>query len=361
MENMERNTTFDFVKFFAIIFVICIHANPFIGVDYPLVNGEIINYIIETVARFAVPFFFIVSGHLFTLKVTSKKENFYYFQKYILKLGKIFITWSIIYFLYDAGQNSLKAFLSGESIKSQVETAWAHTFSLETLFFRGSDTAYQLWYLTALIWSIVIVYVFIRWKKINLLLIVALMLNIIGLFGQSYSTFYELGVRTRETIFFGLCYTSLGSFFALYKVRIIKLLNHLQFRHLLLAVFLFTILQIIESLFLRENFGAQPGDYYLSTIPLTVSLFSLTLKYPHFGKGSFFTLIGTKTLGIYIIHTMVLSIIDNLIGLFNIEFIRQTVTYYIILIPSVLLISYLTYEYIQRWKNELKSLVRIKV
>jgi hypothetical protein len=50
-----------------------------------------------------------------------------------------------------------------------------------------------------------------------------------------------------------------------------------------------------------------------------------------------------------------------LIGLFNIEFIRQTVTYYIILIPSVLLISYLTYEYIQRWKNELKSLVRIKV
>jgi peptidoglycan/LPS O-acetylase OafA/YrhL len=359
MEHMERNTAFDYTKFFAIVFVICIHANPFEGVDYPLVNGEMINFVIETIARFAVPFFFIVSGYLFTQKILSESGKSAYFQKYITKLAKIFIVWSIIYFLYDAGQNALKAYISGESMKEKVGTAWSNTFTLETLFFRGSDTAYQLWYLTALIWSIVILYIFIRWQKVNLLLIAALILNIIGLFGQSYSIFYELNINTRETLFFGLCYTSLGSFVALYRYKIFQLLSKIQIRYFLFSVVLFTMLQIIEGLYFVEYLGAKAGDYYFSTIPLIISLFLLTLKVPQFGKKSLLTSIGTKTLGIYVIHTMVISIINNLVGLFNIEFIRQTIIYHIILIPSIIIISYISYELIQKWKRALKSTGKI--
>lgn len=66
---MERNYSIDFIKFFATVFVVCIHVNPSHD-DFFLGNQEnVLDVIVDTFARFAVPFFFIVSGYLFMNKI----------------------------------------------------------------------------------------------------------------------------------------------------------------------------------------------------------------------------------------------------------------------------------------------------
>jgi len=62
---MERNYAIDYFKFFAIFFIVCIHTTPFRGSELWGFDGNSINGIINTFARFGVPFFFVSSGFLF--------------------------------------------------------------------------------------------------------------------------------------------------------------------------------------------------------------------------------------------------------------------------------------------------------
>ncbi|WP_430871731.1 acyltransferase family protein, partial [Escherichia coli] len=57
---MQRNYAIDFIKFFAILAVVIIHTFPS--------NDQLGYFVLDNLSRFAVPFFFVASGYLFSLK-----------------------------------------------------------------------------------------------------------------------------------------------------------------------------------------------------------------------------------------------------------------------------------------------------
>ncbi|WP_165970981.1 acyltransferase family protein [Peribacillus frigoritolerans] len=157
-------------------------------------------FILDNLSRFAVPFFFVASGYLFGNKIINTRESVGYFKRYVIKIFKIYVCWLIFYTIYAV----LVIYLSDSNVLQKL-MQYFDEFTVMNLFYFGKGTSgYQLWFLTSLIWSIIILFIFYRLKKINVLLTLSFILNILGLFGQSYSLFFNISISTRDALFFGL-------------------------------------------------------------------------------------------------------------------------------------------------------------
>jgi len=68
---MNRISSVDTIRLLAIISVIAIHTRPF---SYNEDSGELYYYLdifINQMARFAVPFFFVISGYFWGVKIRN--------------------------------------------------------------------------------------------------------------------------------------------------------------------------------------------------------------------------------------------------------------------------------------------------
>ncbi len=104
---------------------------------------------------------------------------------------------------------------------------------------------------------------------------------------------FPLSFQTRDALFFGLFYTVLGAMFALYGKQILSVLNARPMIYLA-SFFVFSALEIIERYWLVNIQHSKPGDYFISTIFLSASLFLFVLSSPGLGKNSFFSKVGKK-------------------------------------------------------------------
>ena len=335
---MERNNSIDFIKFFAILFVVAIHSSPF------AYNTSVDN-IINIFARFAVPFFFMVSGYFLGKKLQVVKNTNGYVRNSLFKNLKLYISWITVFFFYDLSVRILEAITAGEKLKNVIGQYLEVFFSLKILYYGTETGSYHLWFLIALLWSILIVYVFVRLNKLSILLIASLLLSIVGVFGQSYSVIWEIPIDTRDTLFFGLFYTALGSFFAYHQHKLIW-----SNKIWLCLVGVFSAIQVVEGIVLVNYFNAPLGDYYLSTIPLCISLFAVALKSKGVAENNILAKIGKNSVGIYVMHPIFLSAAMILVEFLRIEYITDTLVWNILYTPAVLLISYICYMLIQKNK-----------
>jgi surface polysaccharide O-acyltransferase-like enzyme len=332
---MERNYAIDFVKFFAILAVVIIHTFP----D----NDKLGYFILDNVSRFAVPFFFAASGYLFSLKVNDHPDSFSYFKKYVTKILKIYFSWLVFYFTYDV----VRLFITNQGERSKY---FNELTALNLLYYGQGTSGYQLWFVISLVWSIAIVYLFFRLKRVKLLLIIAFCLNLLGLFGQSYSVFDELPVSTtRAALYVSLFYTTVG--FWLASVQTWRKYNRRIYFYLFC---LFTLLQVLEGYLLEKGLDAKHGEYFFSTIFLTLFLFLFALSSPHLGKGSLITKIGGNSLGIYAIHVFCIDMIDVMFKKFGL--VQGTQNFILNLLDAFLVftLSYLTYQFLQRVKKRFR-------
>lgn len=327
---MKRIHSFDFIKFFAIVGVIVIHSGMFWG-NINGVDTSFLGFILNTLSRFAVPFFFITAGFMFSLK-TEDYGVLKYYKKYIKLILIPYIVWSVIY-LVDG------AFLSGTGGLDRV----VDVLSVGDFLYYGKKISEPLWFLPGLFISITITALAIRYKFIKVAVIIALVLNIVGLFGQgqNYVLFFPVNIFTRDSLFFGLFYTSLGAYLAIgekYK----KYSKNPKLWFVLAG--LFALLMVIERYILVEisNWNLF-GDFYLFTIPLTFSLFMGCLCSPELGKKSILTKFGRGTLGIYLIHSLVMIWVR--VPLFNIYSyeLYSKIWWHLFYVPVVFLLSWLLY------------------
>ncbi|MRX52394.1 acyltransferase family protein [Bacillus idriensis] len=338
---MERNYAIDFIKFFAIFAVVVIHTFP--------LDSQIELFILDNLFRFAVPFFFVASGYLFGNKIINTRESVEYFKRYVIKIIKIYVCWLIFYTIYDV----LVIYLSDSNVLQKL-MKYFDEFTMLNLFYFGKGTSgYQLWFLTSLIWSIIILYIIYRLKKINFLLTLSFILNIIGLFGQSYSMFFKLPISTRDAVFFGLFYTTLGFFFALHSQKIKSLKINATIYLYLFVVFSF--LQVMEGYILEKKLSSSHGEYFISTIFLTVFLFSFALNFSQLGKGMLITKIGSNALGIYIIHVFFIKIMDMGINILGLKSMTENLIWPQLYSLFIFVISYLAYNGIQSLKLAFKG------
>jgi fucose 4-O-acetylase-like acetyltransferase len=328
---MERNYAIDFVKFFAILAVVIIHTFP--G------NDKLGYFILDNVSRFAVPFFFAASGYLFSLKVNNHPDSYSYFKKYVTKILKIYFSWLIFYFTYDI----VRLFFTNQDELSKYFDGMT---ALNLLYYGQGTSGYQLWFVISLVWSIAILYFFFRLKKVKLLFIISLCLNLLGLFGQSYSVFDELPVSTtRAALYVSLFYTTMGFWFA--SIQRFPKLNYFY----LFCFFLIT--QIFEGYWLEKGLDAKHGEYFFSTIFLTVFLFLFALSSPKLGKGSLLTKIGANSLGIYAIHVFFIDMIDILFKKLRLE--QGSHHLFLNLLDAFLVftLSYIAYQLLQYGKKRM--------
>ncbi len=341
---MNRNTTIDFVKFFAMIFIVYIHASSFEQVSLFGIEGEKIHLTIDTFARFGVPFFFMVSGFLVVNQVDKRGGK--YFTNYVWKLVKLYAAWFLFFVAYD-----LVFKIIDEGLSSPVIVEYFRSFTPLQIFYYGAGhSQYHLWYLLAAIWGMIIFAIFYYFNKMNLLLLFSFLLHLLGMFNQSYSGIYNFELNSRDGVFFGLFYITLGAVFA--KNQKIKDLSTKIKPHVwLYAFFGFSLLQLVERVYLMYWMDGKEGNYFMFTILVSISLFMFVISKPNIGEGSWVNSIGKKTVGIYVAHPVILNLTNRFTDYWEINFIRDELWWGILLTPYFFFAAYVLYILLQKVKT----------
>lgn len=138
----------DVAKFVFALLVIIIHTRPFSGLS------DIIDfYLVDVIARIAVPLFFAISGYLFFNglryqdgKISKCAENRAKLFKYLKRIVLLYFGWSIVYILVQ--------------LPHWYQTGWWGKALLKdcAASFLFSGSYYHLWYLLALIYALPLLY-----------------------------------------------------------------------------------------------------------------------------------------------------------------------------------------------------------
>ena len=267
----------DVLRFLCAILIIMIHVVPLgssQGRAVLLLNHALRNVL----ARAAVPFFFMCSGFFLYRKTPADRFSTEPTKKTVLRLGRLYLLWSAIYFpIRFAG------FFSSPKGFRHAALGYVRDF-----IFSGSFL--QLWYLPALIFSVLLVSALLkRGFPPRRIVLIALLFYLPGLLAQSWfglirplaslaprlwgilKLVQKLIYSTRDGLFDGFFFVSLGMLFAFEDVRVPK-------KTALTGWLLGMLLLFVES-FLLERLGwAREHDMYLALIPASFFGFAWVLQ-----------------------------------------------------------------------------------
>lgn len=306
----ERIYSFDFLKFFAALSPVVLHTEPFIKCNNLEIGDIKMSFILISIMKL-VPIFFVISGYLVCKGMQINRQGSKYIIHYLKRILKLYFGWSIIFIIFFY---SYTLFNSTDLIEDS-KLFFKPFYKLGNLLYLSYDTEiyflFHFWFLVALFWSLVIIYLFELLKKVKFLFFLSLFLHLIGLFGQSYKVFFNIGVFTTDSIFFGLFYTTLGYYIAMVKINYSKPVLYFG-----LFIF-FTCCQVIERYILIYNFNAPDGSYFLSTIFRIFFFFLFALSLPQLGKNTLLNKMGSKSVGVFLMHVLIIRIIQKTILFFE--------------------------------------------
>lgn len=99
----------------------------------------------------------------------------------------------------------------------------------------------------------------------------------------------------------------------------------------------------------------KSGNYFLSTIPLTILILGFCLKNTTLFKDTFISKLGQYTLGIYLIHPLIIDIVSLILSKLNLSWISSNIIWQLIYGPVLLLLSYKTYKFFKTLKGMINS------
>lgn len=312
---MQKKTycALDIAKFISAFLVICIHTGPLLD------TNETANFVlVQIIARIAVPLFFIISGYLFFTKLDNEREwndyaNVAALKHYVFRLGKLYLIWSILYLPFNY------LLVKGDGVHAMTFLRYLRDF-----FFTGSY--YHLWFLPALMVAVCAVYVLRRYVSLTTTLIISALLYLVGMLGnvypvmieelpyigRAYHSYIQLFVTTRNGIFFGMLFISLGAYFAKGRMAV----NRSPFAPFI--GFVLSLCALFGECFILRNNGYMYdlASMYLMLVPtvafLFVTLLSLDLK-----ERAFYKTMRVLSLLIYVVHLMFIVAITALFPTMN--------------------------------------------
>lgn len=335
VSETNRLNNVDLFKAMSIFAVILIHTHPFLNptADVRTIEEMIVNQL----SRFAVPFFFMISGYYLALKVKVNNASWELIWTRSKRLFLLFSLWSLIYLLLSLDISKIAEFGYFKVIFWKLHTIWEHPI---TTLFQG--TAAHLWFLPSLIIGQCFVFLLYQFG-IKWILPITFVLFILGVIGGAYSA-TSIGVTlpfdTRDGPF--MSSISFGVGFVIGMKGLPKI--NMKFASALLM--LGAMGQLIETTFLWKTAKIDPTqiDYVFSTLPFSMGFmllaFSIKIK-----QASFLTQIGKSTLGIYLIHELFVELFKPLIS------ILPSITYALIVPVVILLLAYSTTILLQRSRS----------
>ena len=307
-QSVKNYNAIDLFKFICAILIISIHQAPF-----STYNPILHFFTKDVVARMAVPFFFTTAGYFFFQKIDiSKRSNplevyNQRFKKYLKHLLKIYLIWTLIYL-------PLNTWLRSDSI-----IRFALLLIRKMLFVGGY---YHLWYLSALVFGIILVYYLLRYINIRHITIIALGFYLIGLLGESYScifgriplvsAFSELygDIFAKNGFIFGFVYISAGALLSQKDIAS----NSKTLIGMTLVSF---VLMTIEAGLLAKHTNSTP-EYYAMLLPTTVFLF-LYLMNLNLADNVIYKSLREMSLLIYLVHPLIIKALRYASGLIGLE------------------------------------------
>ena len=220
---IKNYSAIDLTKFIMAIVVVMIHS----GVMSSM-KGGLIYQIYDVIQKMAVPFFFIASAYFLFYRMQgdySSQDNIEKVKKYVSKMAKLYIVWSIIYLplaIYNYVQ------IGNDWLKSIV--AYIREFTLCGFH----HYSVQLWYLLSAVYGAITIHFLLKhgWKEWKILILSFLVYamaytinNMIenqdklqGILAVTIKVIQKVFLTTN--ILNGFCYLSIGMCIAKYKPKI---------------------------------------------------------------------------------------------------------------------------------------------
>ena len=303
----QRIQSVEVVRIIAIFAVIIIHTMPFRDRDIYLGKDFTLGHVLNQIARFAVPFFFVISGYFWGSKINERSSLFETTKKIAKKIILIFLAWSVIYLL---PTNFIDPIRYGSI--SPVKAAYLNMTGLSlhpmTTIMQGSKD--HLWFMISLLCSLGISAIFIARGMKKSLIGLSVMLYVTGLLGKAYAD-TPIGFHTEYNLrngpFFGLIFFVTGYLLSQSKQR-----NSWLFLGSLSAIFGF-LLHFAEIFVLRSIWSTPVlQDYVIGTYFMGIGVALIALSDPGFLKSDRFSRIGQLVLGIYAIHFLFVDMLRPL-------------------------------------------------
>ncbi len=298
----------DVLKYLCAILILILHLRPFFNFSNPL--DLTFNNIIT---RICVPIFFLITGYFVSKK---EKENPCYIKDYIKRMIPLYLIWSLVYlpvalFVIATNLPTIQSFLPFSIPIPYLILLLVLLFPIIifiALIYTG--VYYHLWYFPAVMLSLVVLS---KWKKkfsIKSLLVLSFILLVFGATETYYgvlpsiiknvlSYYYQFFFTTRNFLFFGLFYVTLGYFLGSRK----NVYSKCCFLKLIVSFFIF----IFEVIFLYDT-NRLNSNIFLSCIPLTYYLFICVIYLSNGLKSK--VVFGKWSKYYYLIHPLVILVVS---------------------------------------------------
>ncbi|GEC89741.1 serine racemase VanT catalytic subunit [Brevibacillus brevis] len=338
--NEKQYGGLDRFRIIAAILVIAIHTSPLLSIsewaDFTLTR---------TIARVAVPFFFMCTGFFFLQKLGSDyNRNASMLRQFLWKVGKLYLLSILLYLPVNVYAGY---FTDGLTLFSAVKD----------LLFNG--TLYHLWYFPGIMLGVCIsTFLYTRLSTWNTFW-VTLLLYGIGLFGDSYfglaqmspyvdsiyQSMFTLFDYTRNGIFFAPVFIVIGGMIANTRRRKKKKVSPYA-----IGLGLFGSMLVMEGLLLHAYQLQRHDSMYIFLIPCMYFLFQLLL----FWKGKNRPALRKLSLYVYVIHPLCIVLIrgaakvTGLTGLF----VENSLVHFTLVTVLSFVLSVMAMKVIRRFQGE---------
>ena len=279
-------TGIDCFRMIAALFIIAIHTSP-LG-TYSEWGDFILTRVI---ARVAVPFFFMTSGFFLISRYSCNADRLCAFAR---KTALIYGAAVLLYLPI----NMYNGYFKMENLLPNI---------IQDIVFDG--TLYHLWYLPASLAGGVIAWILVRKLGFRRAFVVAVILYLMGLFGDSYyglgkqvpvlggfyTLWFQVSDYTRNGIFFAPVFLVLGGWIADCQTRLRQVTAW--------SMCIVMLLSMLAEGMVLHYFQLQRHDsMYLSLVPCVYFLFQALL---HF-RGKRHAWLRDVSLLVYIMHPMMI-------------------------------------------------------
>jgi len=292
--SIQKNNTLELLKLLASYMVVFIHVSFY---------GKI-GVIADALARFAVPFFFLVSG-FYSYQIPCEK-----IKKRIRNILTLLIFAAICYNIFEIA--TLLCWNTDGLVARFNKYTDLSTF-INLLIFNMPVSSGHLWYLLAIFYVYVIFYfstmLHVKDKAIFIISLFLLFLHV--LLGEGLSI---LGIVlpfqfVRNFAVMGIPFFALGLFVKKHEHKFKTIPDYVIFMSLIIGVF--------ESILSRCIFGAN--ELYIGSLFILFATICTFNKYANVKYPSFLTTLEGCSTYIYIFHIIISSVIHIAYGVLGIN------------------------------------------
>lgn len=310
--DRQRVCGFDFLRVISIFFVIVIHITS-VGLSFhePTTGAYLANSLINSISRWAVPAFFMVSGALFLdpRKELSIKKLY---TRNILRIAICIVVWGFFYSLLD---QLIYGTISAKSLLVAV-------YGIIT-----GNTGYHLWFLYTLIMLYIATPLFrlitchASKRQLEYALVVWIIFSLIA--GQINSFAAEVRFDGALSQYVPFVITGYGGYFLLGHYLAMYPLKGTA-KRIYIYIYIFAIVSVcvicggkyvlLTAFKMANNFIEMPLGLFSCLIAVAVFTVSQNISVSDTDARAL-SFLGQRTFGIYLIHVFFISLLYHILGL----------------------------------------------